>query len=265
MLDQRKRAMLSAMEIPLFCERQAGVPETNPSAPARVAEPAAVAVVEAAQPKVEVAPRAAQANHEAAPPTAPAEIVDTSSMGWDELTRTVAECRACPLHEKRTQAVLGVGDRSAKLMIIGEAPGQQEDIRGEPFVGRAGMLLDNILRAIGFPRESVYIANVVKCRPPNNRDPQEAETATCRRFLDRQVALIQPQVILVVGRIAAQSLLQSTTPVGKLRGQRYRYPDSQIPLFVTYHPAYLLRRPGEKAKVWQDLKFVLEQWRGSAG
>jgi DNA polymerase len=174
---------------------------------------------------------------------------------WDELQAEVAACTACPLHRGRTQTVFGVGDRSADWMVIGEAPGEQEDLQGEPFVGRAGLLLNEMLRAVGLLREQVYIANVLKCRPPKNRDPQPDEAAACESFLKRQLVLVRPRIILAVGRIAAQNLLKTTTPIGKLRGAVHDY--EQIPLVVTYHPAYLLRSPLEKRKAWEDLRLAV--------
>src|SRR5690606_1355728 len=149
------------------------------------------------------------------------------------------------------------GDRNARWMVVGEAPGAEEDRRGEPFVGRAGQLLDAMLEAAGAPRERVYIANTLKCRPPDNRDPKPEELAACRGFLDRQIALVEPELILVVGRIAAQTLLDSTLPIGKLRGTVHRYGAREIPLVCTYHPAYLLRSPGQKRRAWDDLKLAL--------
>ena len=181
---------------------------------------------------------------------------DIASMNWDELHQAVLGCTACDLHMERTQAVFGTGSCSASLMVIGEAPGADEDIQGEPFVGRAGQLLDQMLQAIGHPRSSVYIANIVKCRPPNNRNPQPEEALHCAPYLHRQISLVQPDVILAVGKVAAQNLLQSDLPIGKMRGNQYRYAAMDIPVIVTYHPAYLLRSPKEKAKSWQDLKLV---------
>ena len=170
-----------------------------------------------------------------------------------EFAAEVAGCTRCGLHKERTQTVFGVGDLDANLLIIGEAPGAEEDRVGEPFVGRAGKLLNSMLRAIGLSREQVYIANMLKCRPPGNRDPSVEEVAQCAAFLDRQIDMIKPSLILAVGRIAAQNLLQQTTPIGKMRGQRYTYGEKQTPLIVTYHPAYLLRSPREKRKAWADL------------
>jgi DNA polymerase len=152
--------------------------------------------------------------------------------------------------------VFGVGAQRAELMIIGEAPGQDEDAQGEPFVGRAGQLLNSMLRAMGNPRETVYIANMLKCRPPNNRNPSPTEVVACGSYLERQIALVNPKLIMAVGGIAAQNLLATDTPVGRLRGQVHRLGERATPLIVTYHPAYLLRSPGEKRKVWTDLKFA---------
>ena len=174
----------------------------------------------------------------------------------DTLRISVANCTACGLHQGRTQTVFGVGDHNAQWMIIGEAPGAEEDRQGEPFVGRAGQLLNAMLLAIGLPREEVYIANVVKCRPPNNRDPAPEEAVACEPYLKRQIALIKPKVILVVGRIAAHNLLKTDAPLGTLRGKRWSYADTGIPVIVTYHPAYLLRSPKEKRKAWEDLQFA---------
>lgn len=175
---------------------------------------------------------------------------------WETLAAEVAGCRACGLCQTRTQTVFGVGNRQADLMLIGEAPGVDEDRAGEPFVGRAGQLLNLMLAAIGLTREQVYIANILKCHPPGNRDPSPEETLRCEPFLRRQIALVQPKLLLAVGRVAAQSLLGSGTAVGRLRGQWFEFGADQTPLTVTYHPAYLLRSPDQKAVVWQDLQRV---------
>ncbi|HZF25110.1 MAG TPA: uracil-DNA glycosylase [Steroidobacteraceae bacterium] len=179
-------------------------------------------------------------------------------MDWETLQRTVAGCALCGLQKTRTQTVFGVGNRRAEWLVIGEAPGADEDAQGEPFVGRAGQLLNSMLKAIGLERSQVYIANILKCRPPNNREPKPEEAALCTPYLDRQIELIQPRIILAVGRIAAQNLLQTDTPIGRMRGQVYAYGARQIPVVVTYHPAYLLRSPGEKRKAWTDLLFAQE-------
>jgi DNA polymerase len=189
-----------------------------------------------------------------------------AGMDWETLRRTVAACRACGLHEGRTQTVFGVGNTEADWLFIGEAPGAEEDRQGEPFVGRAGQLLNSILFAIGTRRERVYIANVLKCRPPRNRDPQPEEARCCRPYLDRQITLIAPKIIVGLGRIAAQQLLQTDTPIGRLRGRLHHYAlgGRRIPLVVTYHPAYLLRSPHEKSKVWEDLQFARRVSDGNA-
>ena len=175
---------------------------------------------------------------------------------WDGRAAAVAACQRCELHKGRTQTVFGVGARDARWMVIGEAPGQEEDRRGEPFVGRAGQLLNSMLAALGLKREAVYIANILKCRPPNNRDPRPEEVVCCETYLQRQIALVNPAILLCVGRIAAQNLLKVQTPIAKLRGQRHVYGPRQTPVVVTYHPAYLLRSPAEKRRAWQDLLFA---------
>jgi len=175
---------------------------------------------------------------------------------WTTLAAEVAACTRCALHRGRTQTVFGVGRHDADLLIVGEAPGAEEDRRGEPFVGRAGQLLDAMLRAIGLSRETVYIANILKCRPPGNRDPKPEEAASCTPYLDEQLGLVAPKAILALGRISAQWLLQSEMTIGRLRGQVLQYRDTGIPLVVTYHPAYLLRSPQAKAKSWQDLCLI---------
>ncbi len=189
---------------------------------------------------------------------------DAAGLGWDALREAVVACTACGLCKGRRQTVFGVGHRRAHWMIVGEAPGEQEDIQGEPFVGKSGQLLDNMLRAIGLGRadlqgvdadaaaaRQVYIANTIKCRPPGNRNPEPDELARCEPFLIRQLQLVQPKIILAMGRFAVQSLLRSTDPIGRLRGRVHQY--QGVPLIVTYHPAYLLRNPEEKAKAWDDL------------
>jgi uracil-DNA glycosylase family 4 len=175
---------------------------------------------------------------------------------WSDLAAKVSACTRCALHKTRTQTVFGVGRRDAQLFVIGEAPGADEDRQGEPFVGRAGQLLNAMLRAIGLPRSEVYIANILKCRPPGNRDPQPDESATCTPYLSQQIALVQPRVLLAVGRISAQWLLQTDTPIGRLRGRVVSYGERNTPLVVTYHPAYLLRSPLAKATAWTDLCLV---------
>lgn len=175
-----------------------------------------------------------------------------AEMDWETLRQAVLTCTRCDLHRTRTQGVFGVGDPHAEWLIVGEAPGAEEDKQGEPFVGQAGRLLDAMLAAIGLKRgENVYIANVLKSRPPKNRDPNPQEVAACLPYLERQIDLIRPRLVLALGRFAAQSLLVTDTAIGRLRGQVHRY--RGIPLIVTYHPAYLLRNPADKARAWEDL------------
>jgi DNA polymerase len=175
---------------------------------------------------------------------------------WEGLREQVAVCTLCELHRGRTKSVFGVGRTDADLLVIGEAPGADEDRQGEPFVGRAGRLLNAMLAAIGLAREDVFIANILKCRPPNNRDPRPDEVARCTPYLERQIELVAPRAVLAVGRIAAQHLLQSDRAIGRLRGRVLSFGSASTPIVVTYHPAYLLRSPQAKAKAWQDLCLV---------
>jgi uracil-DNA glycosylase family 4 len=220
----------------------AAAPELQPPLPA----PVAVSPVPAA-------PRPAPVRA-LAPPAAAS---DADHLDWPALRDAVAGCRACGLCDTRQQTVFGVGHPNAHCMVVGEAPGEQEDAQGEPFVGAAGQLLDRMLAALGLgrgdaaPAQQVFITNALKCRPPRNRNPSPDELAACRPFLQRQVALVQPRVILAMGRFAVQSLLDSDAPIGKLRGTVHHW--HGVPLVVTYHPAYLLRQPADKAKAWDDL------------
>ncbi|SPA24881.1 putative uracil-DNA glycosylase,phage-related protein [Cupriavidus taiwanensis] len=219
-------------------------PEAPPAVPLAPPAPdrAAPALVPAG-----LAPDAAQAEREAA----------IAAMDWPALEAAVAGCTACGLCQTRTNTVFGVGARQAEWMLVGEAPGENEDLQGEPFVGQAGKLLDNMLGALGLARgRNVFIANVLKCRPPGNRNPEAEEVAQCEPFLRRQIALVRPRVIVVLGRFAAQSLLRTTTPIGKLRGTVHAY--EGIPVVVTYHPAYLLRTLTDKARAWEDLCLARE-------
>ena len=236
MTKRLQRSYLAALGIPVWQLR-------SRAAPAAVADVAAAAVTPAESSFVggEIA---------AAP--------DAAERTWQTLAAAVRACTLCALHETRTQTVFGVGRRDADLLVIGEAPGADEDAKGEPFVGRAGQLLNAMLLAIGLERGAVYIANILKCRPPNNRDPQPAEAAACTPYLQQQIALVAPRAILAVGRIAAQWLLQSDAPIGRLRGRVFHYGPTNTPLVVTYHPAYLLRSPLAKATAWQDLCMVKE-------
>lgn len=193
---------------------------------------------------------------------APARDDPRAAMDWDSLGTEVGSCTRCTLASTRTRTVFGVGDRRARWFVVGEAPGADEDRQGEPFVGRAGQLLNSMLRGTGLAREQVFIGNVLKCRPPGNRDPTPAEVRCCMPFLHRQIALVNPALILCVGRIAAQNLLGTDTPIGKLRGSVHTLQPFGTPVVVTYHPAYLLRSPGEKRKAWEDLKFAMGVARG---
>ncbi|MDD2767703.1 MAG: uracil-DNA glycosylase [Methylococcus sp.] len=231
---------LDAMGIPVWKLR---------SLPAQGAEPAA----DAALPETpETGPDCKQQS----PLSATKVPTIGAGDGWDNLAVEVSVCARCELQCTRTQTVFGVGNRRATWMVIGEAPGEQEDLQGEPFVGRAGQLLNEMLRAIGLQRDEVYIANILKCRPPRNRDPKPEEVAACEGYLKRQIALLQPRIILAAGRIAAQNLLKTTEAIGKLRSRVFQY--EGIPLVITYHPAYLLRSPLEKRKAWQDLLLAVE-------
>jgi DNA polymerase len=207
----------------------------------------------------------------AAPVLAPqrAGLEAIAAMDWPQLRQAVADCRACQLCEGRKNTVFGVGHERAHWMIVGEAPGQQEDLQGEPFVGPAGQLLDSMLRAIALtrgeaePARQVFIANTLKCRPPGNRNPEPEELAQCEPFLNRQIALVQPRIILAMGRFAVQSLLRSSEPIGRLRGRVHAY--QGVPLIVTYHPAYLLRNQADKARAWEDLCLALDTLEGRRG
>jgi uracil-DNA glycosylase family 4 len=237
-LDERRVAMLEQFGIrlpPLLrVATQDAPPEPQP-------QPAAAMRESAPRVPVELAPRAS----------------GIELMEWDALEQAVAACGACKLCATRRNTVFGVGDPQADWLIVGEAPGENEDIQGEPFVGQAGKLLDNMLRALGLSRrEKVYIANVLKCRPPGNRNPEPEEVAQCEPFLRRQVELLQPKIIVAMGRFAVQSLLGTTEAIGKLRGQRHSY--AGVPVVVTYHPAYLLRSLPDKAKAWADLCLARE-------
>ncbi len=183
-------------------------------------------------------------------------VSDDKSKDWQTLQHQVTQCTACELYKTRTQTVFGVGNPQAKCLFVGEAPGADEDAQGEPFVGRAGKLLNAMLYAINVPRESIYIANILKCRPPNNRNPSREEMVCCTPFLQRQIKLIQPKLIVALGTIAAQYLLATKETIGHLRGQRFEYADTGTPLIATYHPAYLLRSPSQKRKSWEDLQLI---------
>lgn len=186
----------------------------------------------------------------------PAEIISPTAISLPDINARVRACQACALCQTRTQTVFGIGNPNANLMVIGEAPGFHEDQQGEPFVGDAGQLLTKMLKAINLAREEVYIANVLKCRPPNNRDPLPQEVATCTPFLVEQINSIKPKLLLAVGRVAAHYLLQTKASLESLRGKIHQPALFKTPLIVTYHPAYLLRNPADKRKAWADLQFA---------
>ena len=186
-----------------------------------------------------------------------ARAAEIAQMDWPQLKESVAGCVACPLHKGRNKTVFGVGDEQAAWLFVGEGPGADEDLKGEPFVGQAGKLLDNMLAAIDLKRgRNVYIANILKCRPPGNRNPEPGEAAQCEPYLHRQIALIKPKLIVALGKVAAVNLLKRDAPVAGMRGKLHEY--QGIPLIVTYHPAYLLRSLPEKAKAWVDLRFAVD-------
>jgi len=261
-LDERRRGMLQEMGIRIWTD--AGSQRHAPTRPAG-ADRTGAARQAVGKPLV------ATGGSVTPPPPAATELVvakgpaaAVDSMQWDALSAAVSNCRACQLCEGRTQTVFGVGDTKPDWLIVGEAPGENEDLQGEPFVGQAGKLLDNMLKSIGLERgRKVYIANVLKCRPPGNRNPQPDEVAQCEPFLRRQVELLQPRIILAMGRFAAQTLLASTEPIGKLRGRPYEY--LGVPVVATYHPAYLLRNLPDKAKAWADLCLAQELMRTRPG
>ncbi|HVE06982.1 MAG TPA: uracil-DNA glycosylase family protein [Paraburkholderia sp.] len=208
-------------------------------------------------------PSAYAADEAGAAPDDTVALPPIATLDWDALAARVAGCERCRLCEKRTNTVFGVGDRAADWMLIGEAPGENEDRQGEPFVGQAGKLLDNMLRSLSLTRgTNVYIANVIKCRPPGNRNPEPDEVARCEPYLQRQVALVRPKLIVALGRFAAQSLLKTEASISSLRGRVHEY--EGVPVIVTYHPAYLLRSLHDKAKSWQDLCLARDTWRNGS-
>ncbi|MGC4079261.1 MAG: uracil-DNA glycosylase [Rubrivivax sp.] len=266
MWSERQVAMLRTIGVRLW---QPLVAEAEVPAEEPVAEPPAPVVVEVApaapvaapprpEPRPAARPAAPATPQPAATPPAVVDLGAVSGLDWQPLREAVAGCTACALSQSRTQTVFGVGHPQAHWMIVGEAPGEQEDLRGEPFVGPAGQLLDAMLRALAMSREAegepaqrVYIANTLKCRPPRNRNPAPEELQRCEPFLVRQIELVKPRIILAMGRFAVQALLRSSEPIGKLRGRVHRY--QGVPLVVTYHPAYLLRNLPDKARAWDDL------------
>ena len=298
-LDKRQRAMLAEMGVRVWAPSgprpseaaseavdAQEAPDVQPTGRQSRAEPPRMHPAPVtAQRLAEPAPRPAEPAHlSIVPPEPPSATLAHASrpqgveqMDWQQLESTVASCQACGLCAGRTNAVFGVGSQQAEWMVIGEAPGENEDQQGEPFVGQAGKLLDNMLAAIQLSRQAdlmdkgsgeqqvhgrkgVYIANVLKCRPPGNRNPQPSEIVQCEPYLRRQVALLRPRIILAMGRFAVQSLLQTNEPIGRLRGRVHQY--EGVPVIVTYHPAYLLRALPDKAKAWDDLCLALKVANG---
>jgi len=269
--SERQTQMLQEMGIRLWPDPEGLRPEQDrsPLPPSARGEGTARAVPDARAAEGGVAEALVSI---AAKPARGDRAVGVEAMDWTALREAVVNCRACKLCDGRRQTVFGVGHPQAHWMVVGEAPGEQEDIQGEPFVGKSGQLLDNMLRALGLsrhetpppggegsaadPARQVYIANTLKCRPPGNRNPEPDELAQCEPFLIRQIALVKPRIILAMGRFAVQSLLRSDEPVGRLRGRVHRY--QGVPLIVTYHPAYLLRNPEDKARAWDDLCLAAE-------
>ncbi|MEW9897842.1 uracil-DNA glycosylase [Chitinivorax sp. PXF-14] len=241
---------------PAVIETTAPPSVSSPTAPPGRAPAAPPAWLDDAPPPS--APPPQQADEPAPPADGRTQRIHT--LDWDQLQGEVAGCQACPLCKTRRNTVFGVGDARADWLIVGEAPGGEEDRQGEPFVGPAGKLLDNMLNAVGLKRgDNVFIANVLKCRPPQNRDPAPHEVQQCEPFLLRQIELIQPKIIVALGRFAAQSLLKSDARIGSLRGKVHTY--HGVPLVITYHPAYLLRNQPDKARAWEDLCLARKTYR----
>ncbi|KDB50819.1 DNA polymerase-like protein [Sphaerotilus natans subsp. natans DSM 6575] len=272
--SERQQAMLREMGVTLWlppAPAEAALPEAATPEPVPAEAPVPSPAPAPAPPPVLMS-RPAVVSAAPNPPSAPRPLAarpsGVAAMDWPALREAVAGCEACGLCRSRRNTVFGVGHQQAQWMIIGEAPGEQEDRQGEPFVGKAGQLLDNMLRAVGLtraeagPEQQVYIANVLKCRPPLNRNPEPQEVAQCEPFLKRQVELVAPKLILAMGRFAVQSILQTGEPIGRLRGRVHAY--HGVPVVVTYHPAYLLRNPADKARSWDDLCLAREVLRGGA-
>jgi DNA polymerase len=262
---QRRNRYLEAIGVDVWVRRADGLLAGFQSARG-VVEVEAVDAAVAADPAVADAALAGDAIADPALADAAAAELEPAASAWESLRTEILACTRCGLHKTRTQGVVGVGPRRTDWMVIGEAPGAEEDRKGEPFVGRAGHLLDAMLKAIGLDRTAnVYIANVLKSRPPGNRDPKPDEVAACLPYLMRQIALLRPRLMLAVGRIAAQNLLATDMPLSRLRGKVHHFGELNTPLIVTYHPAYLLRTPADKRKAWEDLKFARSVFRELTG
>lgn len=260
MKSETRNAYLHAMGIQVWRAREPGTPTNTKSEVPAARQPRADCAITIATQTDGVAASVAPAPQIREPSPTRAD----ATAAWAALQTEVRGCTACRLHQGRTQTVFGVGDQHARWMIIGEAPGADEDRQGEPFVGRAGQLLNEMLFAVGAKRDQVYIANILKCRPPNNREPQPDEAAACSRYLRAQIELIQPKLIVCVGRIAATNLLGTHPTLSQYRGKLHRYADTDIPVVVTFHPAYLLRNPLDKRRAWQDLQFAVSVYRPDA-
>ncbi len=247
MLSARQKHCLKGIGIRRWVERSA-TPEVSKTEQQ----------VETDDPLVNLHPPSAPPVETCSEPVAEPElkppVIDLPLDSWEAIQHSIHQCQSCELGRNCIQKVPGIGNQQADLLIIGEGPGQDEDIKGEPFVGRSGQLLDKMLAAIGIARSQVFITNIVKCRPPNNRDPHVDEVQTCNQFLQAQIKHINPEIILSVGRISAHSLLHCNDPVGHLIKEMHQLPGTEIPVKVTYHPAYLLRTPSAKAIAWQDMK-----------
>ena len=259
---ERQRLMLQEMGLRVWAPAPLLAPVAEPGAAPLEVPVSHSAKPEGATPRRTSPPLASARPADVAEPVMQADDADArarhiATLDWPALREAVSACTACSLCRTRRQTVFGTGNLRARWMIVGEAPGEQEDLQGEPFVGPAGRLLDNMLRALKLTRDDaapdrqVYIANTLKCRPPRNRNPEPAELALCEPFLQRQIDLLRPALILAMGRFAVHSLLRSSEPIGRLRGREHRY--QGVPLVVSYHPAYLLRNPADKAKAWADL------------
>ena len=274
-LDDRQRAMLREMNVEVWWPKPAAPVDLPPAQRVKPQSPVTTPVRIERAPVVQPIRQIHPVSSSTSTSSSSSSLTDASTMSWPDLEQVVATCQACALCEGRQHTVFGVGQPAPDAqsapqvdwLIVGEAPGENEDRTGEPFVGQAGQLLDNMLKAMGLSRQhNVFIVNVIKCRPPGNRNPEVAEIAQCEPYLRRQIELLQPKVILAMGRYAANSLLQMSVPdvhkmpLGKLRGQTYHYQSAgrQVPVIATYHPAYLLRNLPEKAKAWADLCLAMK-------
>ena len=269
------RAHLDAIGLPVWVRRRSGRSAGEADVPEAMTGSGAAETLAAQAPQAGTASRPPRDSAYAESPlsgeaslTAGERVCSIRDHGsqaqtLETIDAQVRACRKCALHRTRKQTVFGVGRPGVACMVIGEAPGAEEDARGEPFVGRAGKLLDAMLAAIGLARDDVYIANIVKCRPPRNRDPHAEETSACSGYLKRQIEAVSPRLLVASGRVAAQSLLATTQPIGQLRGRVHRYGEGGLPVLVTYHPAYFLRSPLEKRKAWDDLVRLRSMLAGS--